>query len=309
MSTICVCGGRLGATGQGNCVIQFYTTHNYILMPTYKADGTKNFIDISTPATVGATILTLTSASTPMLERLYPLPFAEEIERPKAETTFETPASGNMYRAQEGLRQNIMKFFAQNASFSFARELKEFGCTQMSYFAVDINGTMEGYVDDADPTKFYPMPMMKGSFDQMYIYATDTTVQKLNLQFNLQRNFDETQIYYITANDLGYSATELVGLIPASIAVSNITSTGATFTVTENGMNALSQKPIEGLLNADFDVINQTDNSTVILTGLTEGDPGVYAATYAAIVGTHTFSATANAPGYDGATTTYTDPA
>jgi hypothetical protein len=309
MSTICVCGGRLGATGQGNCVIQFYTTHNYILMPTYKEDGTKNFIDISNPATVGATILTLTGASTPMLERLYPLPFAENVTREKTERVTETPPSGNVYNVQDGLRQNVMEFFGQNASFSFARELNEFGCTKMSYFSVDINGTLEGYVDDSDPTKFYPLPMMQNTFYQMYMYATDTSIQKLQLSFNLQRNFDETQIYYITANDLGYPATDLVGLIPASIAVSNITTTGATFTVTENGMNALSQKPIEGLLNADFDVINQTDGSTVVLTGLTEGNPGVYAATYVAIVGTHTFEVTANAPGYDGATTTYTDPA
>jgi hypothetical protein len=278
-------------------------------MPTYKEDGTKNFIDISDPATVGATILTLTSASTPMLERLYPLPFAENIVREKSETSFETPPSGNMYRVQDGLRSNVMDFFSQNASFAFARELKEFGCTKMSYFTTDVNGTLEGYVDDNDPTKFYPMPMMQSSFDQMYMYATDTTVQKLQLRFNLQRNFDENQIYYITANDLGYPATELVGLIPASISVSSITSTGATFTVTENGMNALSQKPIEGLLIAAFDLVNLTDGSTVTLTGLTEGAPGVYAGTYTAIVGAHTFEVTATAPGYDVAPEEYADPA
>lgn len=309
MSNICVCGGRLGATGIGNCVIQFFTTHNYILMPLYKEDGTKNYIDISNPATLGATVLSLTTTATPMLERLYPLPFAEDVERPKTDTTFDTPPSGNMYRAQEGLRQNVMQFYAQNASFAFARELKEFGCTKMGYFSTDINGTLEGYLDDNDPTKFYPLPMMQGSFDQMYMYATDTTVQKLRLQFNLQRSFDETNIYYITANDLGYPATDLVGLVPASIAVSDITTTGATFTVTENGNNALSQKPIEGLLLADFDLVNQTDGSTVTLTGITEGLPGVYAGTYTAIVGAHTFEVTATAPGYDVAPEEYADPA
>jgi hypothetical protein len=309
MSTICVCGGRLGATGQGNCVIQFYTTHNFILMPTYKEDGTKNFIDISNPATVGATILTLTSATTPMLERLYPLPFAENITREKTERVTETPPSGNVYNVQDGLRQNVMEFFGQNASFSFARELNEFGCTKMSYFTVDINGTLEGYVDENDPTKFYPMPMMQNTFYQMYMYATDTTIQKLQLSFNLQRNFDETQIYYITANDLGYPATDLVGLIPASIAVSDITSTGATYTVTENGNNALSQKPIEGLLLADFDLLNVTDGTTVTITALTEGVPGVYAVTYSAVTGANTFEASATAPGYDVAPKQYQDPA
>lgn len=309
MSQICVCGGRLGATGIGNCVIQFFTTHNYILMPLYNGDGEKNFIDISDPTTVGATIQTLTGVSTPMLERLYPLPFAESVVRDKTETTFETPPSGNMYRVQDGLRQNVQDFMAQNASFAFARELKEFGCTKMGYFSVDVNGTLEGFVNDNEPTKFYPLPMMQGSFDQMYMYATDTTVQKLQLKFNLQRGFDETQIYYITANDLGYSATELVGLIPASIAVSAITTTGATFTVTENGNNALNQKPIEGLLLADFDLVNKDDGSTVTLTGITEGNPGVYAGTYAAVTGAHIFEISATATGYDVAPKKYNDPA
>ena len=309
MAQICVCGGRLGATGIGNCVIQFYTTHNYILMPLYNGAGEKNFIDISDPLTLGTTLQTLTSITTPMLERLYPLPFAEEINREKTETTFETPASGNMYKAQEGLRQNTMTFFAQNASFAFSRELSEFGCTKMGYFSVDVNGTLEGYVDDNDPTKFYPLPMMQGSFDQMYMYATDTTVQKLQLKFNLQRSFNENNIYYVTANDIGYPATDLVGLVPASISVSAITSTGATFTVTENGNNAINQKPIEGLVLADFDLINETDGSTVALTAITEGAPGVYAGTYTAIVGAHTFEVTATAPGYDVAPEEYADPA
>lgn len=309
MSQICVCGGRLGATGIGNCVIQFFTTHNYMLMPTYKEDGTKNYIDISDPTTLGDDIIALTQASTPMLERLFPLPFAESIDRTKTDTTFETPPSGNMYRVQDGLRQNTMEFMAENASFAFARELSEFGCTKMSYFANDTSGTIEGYVDPAFPTRFYPLPMMKGSFDEMYMYATDTTVQKLKLKFNLQRNFNEDNIYYITANDLGYSATELVGLIPASIAASSITTTGATFTVTENGNNALSQKPIEGLLIGAFDLVNKDDGSTVTLTGITEGVPGVYAGTYVAISGAHTFEITATAPGYDVAPKEYADPA
>lgn len=308
MSQICVCGGRLGATGIGNCVIQYLVTHNYIFMPTYKADGTKNFIDISDPTTLGASVLELTTTATPMLERLYPLPFAESIDRTKTDTTFETPPSGNMYRVQDGLRQNTMEFMAENASFAFARELKQFGCTQMSYFSTDVNGTLEGYLDDSDPTKFYPKPMMKGSFDKMYMYATDTTVQKLKVQFNLQRNFDEDNTYYITANDLGYPATELVGLIPASISVSSITSTGATFTVTENGNNALSQKPIEGLLLADFYLYDATSAAPVTITGLTEGNPGVYAATYSAVTGANTFEVTATAPGYDVAQKQYADP-
>lgn len=308
MSQICVCGGRLGATGIGNCVIKFSTTHNYILMPIYNGSGAKNFIDLS-DATLGATLVELTTTATPMLERLYPLPFAENIDRTKSETTFETPPSGNKYKVQEGLRQNIMEFMDDNATFAFARELDEFGCTKMGYFAVDINGTIEGHVDDSNPNRFYPLPMMKGSFDKMVMYATDTTVQKLKLQFDLQRSFDETRNYYITSNDLGYPATELVGLIPASIVVSNITSTGATFTITENGNSPLNKRPVEGILLAAFDLLNVTTGLSVSVTGANEISPGVYECTWVAITGANIFEITANATGYDVASKQFNDPA
>lgn len=308
MSNICVCGGRLGATGIGNCVIRFYTTHNYILVPLYDGDGEKNFIDISDPTTIGADVLARTQATTNPLSRLYPLPYAENITREKTDTTFETPPSGNMYRVQDGLRQNVMEFFDANASFAFARELKQFGCTKMGYYTVDINGTLEGIVDDNDPTKFYPFPMMQGSFDLMYMYATDTTVQKLRLQFNLQRSFDETQTYYLTSNDLGYPATELVGLIPATIVASSPTTTSVTVVVTESSNSALGGSPITGLGSANFTITNLDDDSNVVITGTTEGAEGTYVLTYSAVTGTHPFSVSMAGAGYEAPAVQYTDP-
>lgn len=308
MST-CVCGGRLGATGIGSCVIQFYTTHNYILMPTYNETGAKNYIDISSPSTLGATIKTLSGSTTDPDKRLYPLPYAENITREKTERMTETPPSGNIYIVQDGLRKNSMDFYGKNAAFSFARELAKFGCTDMSYFAVDINGTIEGYLDDSDPTKFYPFPMMQNSFDQMYRYATDTTVQALNLVFNLQRGFDETKIYYITSNDLGYPATDLRGLIPAVAVASSPSTTGVTVTVTESTNNAIGQKFIEGLLSGAFIVYNVTGAVAVPVTSVTEASPGVYTLAYTAVTGVNAFRLTLTVPGYEIPSSEYQDPA
>ncbi len=311
MSNLCQCGGRLGATGSSDCIIKFFTTSNFILMPTYKADGTKNFIDLSDtdPATLGATIQTLTQVATSQDERLYPLPFAENITREKTDRLTETAASGNIYNVQDGLRQNHMEFFGDNAAFSFARELQKFNCTKLSYFSVDVNGTLEGYLDESDPTKFYPFPIMDNTFYQMYMYATDTTIQKLALDFNLKRNFDETKTYYLTADDLGYPATDLVGLKPANVVVSNITTTGCTAKVTESTNSALGGDPIEGLLLAGFTLNNITAGGTVTITGVTEGAAGVYAITYAAVAGANTFELVVSATGYDVAPAEYQDPA
>ena len=308
MSQNCSCGGRLGNTGIDNCVIEFKTTNNFILVSTYKADSTKNFIDLTTPSTIGADVLALTQSTTDPLERLYPLPFAENITREKSDRTTDTAPSGNIYNVQDGLRQNHMEFYGQNASFSFARELDRFGCTQLSYYAVDVAGTLEGYVDEDEPTKFYPVPMMNNSFYQMYAYATDTTIQKLMLDFNMKRNFDETQMYYLTASDLGYPATDLVGLIPCTMTASAITTTGVTLTVLRPSQSAVATRPLTGLLAGDFSVV-QSDGTPVTILTSTESASGVYDITYGDVIGTDTYTASAVKVGFAIADVDYTDPA
>jgi hypothetical protein len=204
-----------------------------------------------------------------------------------------------------------MEFFGQNAHFRFLGELNLFGCTQLSYFAVDVNGTLEGYVDEDEPTKFYPIPMMKNSFYAMYQYATDTTIQKLMLDFNQKRNFDESQIYYLTSSDLGYPATDLTGLIPCVITVddTSITTTGVTVEVNRPTQSAVTNKPLVGLVAGDFTVTNQGDGSNVPVLTCTETADGVYDITYAAVVGTSTFEISAVKAGFDILADTYTDPA
>lgn len=291
MSQNCTCGGRLGNTGIDNCVIEFKTTSNFVITPTYDANNDKNYIDLTTPASVGADVLAKVQATTDPLKRLYPLPYAENITRDKSERLTETPASGNIYTIQDGVRVNHSEYYGKNANFRFAEELERFGCTALSYYAIDIAGTMEGYLDDAEPTKFYPIPMMNNSFDLMYQYATDTTIQKLMLDFNMKRNFNENQIYYLTATDLGYPATDLVGLIPCTIeAVSGtITATGITVDVLRPTQSALTNKPFVGLVLADFTLNDITNGGTVTITGVNIISDGRYELTYAAVAGENEF--------------------
>lgn len=308
MAENCTCGGRLGNTGIDNCVIEFRATNNYIIVPTYNEDGVKNFIDISDPSTLGAMVLAKTQATTNVLSRLYPLPNVDEVNREKSERVTQTPASGNIYKVKDGIRVNEMEFFGQNASFNFMKELSYFGCTTLSYYAVDIAGTMEGYLSDDEPTKFYPLPMMKNSFDTMYKYATFTTIQSLMLYFNLSQNFDETQIYYLTEADLGYPAYELAGLIPITFAVSDITATGATFTLRRPTQSAVAVKPFIGLVAADFTVTDTTNDADVPVLTAPEIAPGVYAATWADVAGANDFEATAEKAGFAIDTTEFSDP-
>jgi hypothetical protein len=304
------CGGKLGNTGLNGEEIIFGTTTNFILMPIYGSDGTKNFIDLApSSGTVGANVVASISAVNP-LDRLYPLPFSENVARPKAEAIKENAPSGNMYKIQDGIRSNTMEFWGKNSSFRFASELTGFGCKEMGYYTVDNCGLLEGYIDPSFPNRLYPLPMMEDSFDKMVTYGTDTTVQKLMLTFNLERNFNEDNLYYITPADLGYPAYNLKGLIPVVMSlVGSPTTTSVTVRLVKPTGKAIETNGLVGLLSANFAI--DDDGTPVTITAVTESTTvsGQYVIGYSAVTGTQPFILTATVAGYAINTLTYTDPA
>ena len=76
---ICSCDNPAFANlGRPNCVIEMKAVAFPIIVPRFKADGTRNTIDL-TSATLGADIKALIQTSTALMERLYPFPRMENI--------------------------------------------------------------------------------------------------------------------------------------------------------------------------------------------------------------------------------------
>ena len=152
--------------------------------------------------------------------------------------------------------------------------------------------------------------MSNSTWNAILTYATDTTVQKLMVSFDQSQYFNDGSIYYLTPNDLGYSATELKGLVSATATVGTITTTGAVVTIKKGSTDAVSTGvPIVGLLQTNFALYNKTTSTAVTITAVNETSAGVYAISYVAITGANSFRLTATAIGYDIPVVVYADPA
>jgi hypothetical protein len=310
MAEICTCAGTsYGNTGVDGCATIGKTPYNIIIMPKYSALGVENVIDLVSP-TIGADLKTKCLAVTPATSRLFPLPFAENFQITKSETIYETGPSGNKYKIKDGIRSYAFELVDKNASVRLLENLKKFGCSEMVYFVVDIEGKIEGWKSSGTSTDLHGFPMSTSTWNAILSYATDTTVQKLMVSFDQSQYFNDGSIYYLTPNDLGYSATELKGLVSATATVGTITTTGATATVKKGSTDAVSTGvAIVGLLQTNFTLYNLTTSTAVTITAVNETSAGVYAISYAAITGANSFRLTTTAIGYDIPVVIYADPA
>jgi hypothetical protein len=278
-------------------------------MPKYAVDGSENVIDL-TSATLGQDIKDLCNAVTVPQSRLYPLPFAENFQITKSETIYETGPSGNKYKIKDGIRSYAFELVDKNASVRLLENLTKFGCSDMVYFVVDIEGKIEGWKSAGTSTDLHGFPMSNSTWNAILTYATDTTVQKLMVSFDQSQYFNDGSIYYLTPNDLGYSATELKGLVSATATVGTITATGVTATIKKGSTDAVSTGvAIVGLLIGNFQIINQTTGLPITITAVNETSAGVYAISYATIALAHTFKLKVTAIGYDIPVVSYADPA
>lgn len=279
MADLCTCESAFGNTGVTNCELIKKATYTIMFQSKYDKDGNLNFINTTNLDTVA----TATGASVHPLSRLYPLPVAENVTMDKTETVYETAPSNRRYEAQDGVRTNIFQFLGTNSSFRFLGELNKFGCKDLVYYIIDVNGTIWG--TSTEDGKLYGVGVAKSTFDTMLMHATDTTVQKIQLQFDTEYGFDDSSWRGITAESLGYSATELQGLLSLTATVSSISTTGATVRVTYATNNAVTPNVgLTGLIASDFDVQNLTDSAVITVATATESlvNPGTYALTWVA---------------------------
>lgn len=279
MADLCTCESAFGNTGVTNCELIKKATYTIMFQSKYNENGSLNFIDTTDLDTVA----TATGASVHPLSRLYPMPVAENVTMDKTETVYETAPSNRRYEAQDGVRTNIFQFLGTNSSFRFLGELNKFGCKDLVYYIIDVNGTIWG--TSTVDGKLYGVGVAKSTFDTMLMHATDTTVQKIQLQFDTEYGFDDSSWRGITAESLGYSATELQGLLSLTATVSSISTTGATVRVTYATNNAVTPNVgLTGLVAGDFPVKNLTDNSIITVATATESlvNPGTYVLTWSA---------------------------
>ncbi len=275
MAACCDCNGTLSNTGTPSCQPIMGVGVKLILVNLIANDGTKNVIDISTYTGSQAewdARLNDTDGS----KRYYPLPAFKNVEDVKGDTIFETFNDTSNLLVQEGTRTytGVMP----NESPTLLGKMKEARCQKIGVYIVDDCGNLIGNIS-SDGASLDPIPVDNNTWNPILVKATDTTVQKIQLSFEYSRLTKDEDLKMIAESESEIDLLTLRGLLDVNAAISNET-TGdpSSFTSTMALDYGTAKNPIkvEGLVQADFSLFNETDSVAVTINGVVESSAGVY---------------------------------
>jgi hypothetical protein len=268
----CNCNAGLGNTGRPGCVPLQSVTSKLIMVPLKANDGTLNGIDLTAPLPTWADLINETDAS----KRWFPLPAFENVELPKADSQFEEANSGRMAFLREGKRSFTGELWGEDSTPTLLGKLKAGRCVEFGVYVVDVTGNLVG---SKVGNYLYPIPVDEQSWNPTFMFATDSTVQKIMLTFDFDRLFDDSTMYMITATEAGLDFNSLSGLIDVNLVVTGQTANtsvvlDATFDY-GTALNPILLQGVTGLTDWDiYDVTNAVSFGNP--TGVSELPAGTY---------------------------------
>lgn len=277
MSVGCNCNVGLSNTGRPGCVPLQSVTSKLVMVALTANDGTLNGIDLSAPLPTWSDLINEADSS----KRWFPLPEFENVELPKADSQFEEANSGRMAFLRQGKRSFAGELWGDDSTPTLLGKLTAGRCVQFGVYIVDVNGNLIGSKSNGF---LYPIPVDEQSWDPKFMFATDSTVQKIMLGFDFYRLFDESTMYMITVSEAGINFNDLSGLIDVNLTeVSQVTTVSITVNASFDYGTALNPILFQGATNtADWSIYNVTTSTLVgVPSGVTEVFPGVYLVDFA----------------------------
>lgn len=277
MSVGCNCNVGLSNTGRPGCVPLQSVTSKMVMVPLTANDGTLNGINLSNPLPTWSDLINEADAS----KRWFPLPEFENVELPKADSQFEEANSGRMAFLRQGKRSFAGELWGDDSTPTLLGKLTAGRCVQFGVYIVDVNGNLIGSKSNG---YLYPIPVDEQSWDPKFMFATDSTVQKIMLGFDFYRLFDESTMYMITVTEAGINFNDLTGLIDVNLEVlSQVTTVSVTVNASFDYGTALNPILFQGATNtADWSIYDVTNSVLIgVPSGVTEVFAGVYVVDYA----------------------------
>ena len=270
-----------GNTGLPNCETIESVAKKVIWVPLFKSDGTANNIDLSSD-TLNQAFFDSKTEDLDAQQRWYPSPEIKNIVDERGDDIVETADDTTDFFVQEGSRTFTGLIFKQSPRY--LKNLRGLRCQKLGAYIIDKNGNLIGNGKEGSNI-LSPIVINEETLRFKLVKATDTTVQKVQIDWTWDSLENDADIAMITANNVDIDLFTLKGLLDANATlVGTVSQTGFVFTLTSDYGSHGNKDTIDGQLLADFAVFNITDDpteTTNILTAVTESPDGTYTTTYA----------------------------
>lgn len=277
------CSDGLSNTGVPSCMANPDIASKIIIVPKYGSTGSLNSIPWG--QTINQTYIDSKINAVNPLDRWFP------IEGTLA--TVESTRGDNVTEDVDGInyiiRQGYKSFSARNYTVNpqVADLLNDMGCKDFGIYIMTISTELQGKAA-GDKSVLYPLPVERGTWSVTYMSKTESNAPYMQIDFTFSKTLRDGDVYFFPSTSITGELSEADGLIDITISnASTPTTTSFTFEASgiygdasvDSGALAL---PITGLPAEAVELYNVTQDSTVALATLVEGDDGHYTATYTA---------------------------
>jgi len=284
MAQICSCNPNISNTGRPNCIPLMSVPKRLIFVSMAQADGTLNRIDIT--ATLNQAFLDALTNNADDLQKWFPLGNFVNVETAREDSVKEEFSDGSSVKIESGTSAFSGQLVKGNVDL--LRKIEEWGCTEFGVYIVDKAGNLIG--DKSVAGYLAPIPVNANSFDPLYIWGTDSTVEKVTVKFELDKIFEDSYLGMILKGDFDAAVNlfnedglvDLFGAIEASAPAP--TATSLTIVISTDYGSVVNPKVVTGLdLVTDFEIVGSTSGATPIATSVETS--GSYAITFTSLTG------------------------
>lgn len=274
----CSCLDGFGNTGLSACQEKAKVAKGIIIVPTFKTDGTRNSLDVST--TINQSVITALLNNSDENLRWYPIQGIDNVEDVRGDNVTQDLNSGQSIFVQEGPRTFKGELIVNGNSPNYLKSLQTFNCQFLSAYIVDLSGNLIGKKESGNATEFFPIAIQSSTFHTKFEKATDSAVQMNVITFVWDATENDANIEMILSSetpDVNWLTQR--GLLDVDVDYSSVLITTTTFTavLTNNFGTAITKQPVEGLLLGDFTLAEKSPSpGALTISSVIESAAGVY---------------------------------
>lgn len=293
MAEICSCETVMGNTGLPSCYSPLKHASGIFMTPTYANDGTKNVID--TTDTIDDAYILAAINNADQSKRWFPLQKLNAVASERADPTFDTRSDGGQALVKEGIRNFSFEIWEGGARFK--KQLDKGRCREFSFFIIN-EGRIIGLDLTDEQLELAPIRIAKDSLVVKYLFATDTTVEKVSVAFQFDQRENDGSLSYVEVAD-DADLTGYRGLLDIYSEIVQNTLTTVTVKLFNKYGAANNKNVLTGLVAGDFALYNTTDSAAVTVSSCVESPEGSYLLTFTAQTANDVLRITPTKSGYD----------
>ena len=277
MATACTCNVGLGNTGSPNCIPLMDAALFFIAVPYFRADGSVNGIDLSTlpGGKLNQTFLDEQIRNADDQERWRILPRMKNVTDERGDDITEDFDDQTSVFIQQGIRSVSALMLKQGPTLLGI--LEGFRCASVGLFVVDKsfnligNCSQDGFLN--------PIRVSDETWSPMLIKTTDTTKQKIQLNFQWDISEQDKDLAQIGASDITANLSNARAMIDGvvSLAVNSATQDSITLTLNTLYGDKLNPIPAAGMTNvSDWSLFNRNTLSPMAVTSVSVAGDNSY---------------------------------